>query len=58
MNGKVNPLITITVGVRGAIHEHPTDKLMKLHIPQKQHDAPHEIHPPNYYQISHISNSK
>jgi hypothetical protein len=31
---KVNPLITITAGVRGAIHEHSIEKLTKLKIPK------------------------
>ena len=31
---KINPLITITTGVRGAIHEHSIDQLIKLKIPQ------------------------
>ena len=29
-----NPLITITAGVRGSIHEHSIDKLKKLNIPK------------------------
>ena len=31
---KINPLITITTGVRGAIHEHSMDQLTKLKIPK------------------------
>jgi hypothetical protein len=31
---KTNPLITITVGVRGAIHEHSINKLANLKIPK------------------------
>ena len=31
---KTNPLVTITVGVRGAIYEHSIDKLTKLKIPK------------------------
>lgn len=31
---KVNPLITITAGVRGAIHEHSIKKLTNLNIPK------------------------
>jgi hypothetical protein len=31
---KTNPLITITAGVRGAIHKHSIDKLTKLKIPK------------------------
>ena len=31
---KTNPLITITAGVRGAIHEHSIEQLTSLHIPK------------------------
>jgi hypothetical protein len=31
---KTNPLITITAGVRGAIHEHSINKLVNLKIPK------------------------
>ena len=31
---KTNPLITITAGVRGAIHEHSIEKLNNLKIPK------------------------
>jgi hypothetical protein len=31
---KVNPLTTITAGVKGAIHEHSIEKLTKLKIPK------------------------
>ena len=31
---KVNPLFTITAGVRGAVHEHSIEKLTKLKIPK------------------------
>lgn len=31
---KTNPLITITAGVRGAIHEHSINKLNDLKIPK------------------------
>jgi hypothetical protein len=31
---KINPLITITAGVRGAIHEHSIEKLTRINIPK------------------------
>ena len=31
---QTNPLITITAGVRGAIHEHSINKLVNLKIPK------------------------
>lgn len=55
---EVTPLITITQGVRGAVHEHTTDKLMKLNILTKQHKKSHESHPPYRHQISHIPHIK
>ena len=33
---KVNPLVTITAGVRGSIHEQPIKELEKLKIPKRE----------------------
>lgn len=55
---EVNPLITIMQGVRGVVHEHAIDKLVKFNIFTKQHKKSHEIHPPNRHQISHIPHIK
>ena len=42
---KTNPLITITAGVRGAIHETSIEQLTNLKVP-KTHQNPYEKHPP------------
>jgi hypothetical protein len=43
---KMNPLITITSGVRGAIHEQSIKKIRKPPNPKVQHQKPYEKHTP------------
>ena len=59
---KTNPLITVTAGVRGAIHKHSIkltmNKLTNLKIPKTNHSNPHENYAPERHQISHIPFTK
>jgi len=51
----VDPLITITIVVRGAMHKQSLEALQKLKIPLKESKKLIRIHTSNIHKIPHIS---